>query len=88
MNSVRPSMSSGGCSCPPVSQDDSNAIDEDDRRFVLETTKGLVDQMRGQVKQDMQAQRQAFNPLKLLEQLDLPPLRGILKRDDEDAPPG
>ena len=67
---------------------DSNAIDEDDRRFVLETTKGLVDQMRGQVKQDMQAQRQAFNPLKLLEQLDLPPLRGILKRDDEDAPPG
>ena len=64
---------------------ESAVISEDDRRFVIETTKALVDQMRSQVRENMNVQRQHFNPRKLLEQLELPALRDLLKRDDEKA---
>ncbi len=58
---------------------ESHAIDEEDRRFVLDATKALVDQMRMQVKENVSHQKQALNLLKLVEQLELPHLRGFLK---------
>lgn len=55
--------------------EESVAIEEEDKRFVLDTTMALAEQMKSQVRENVAAQAQALNPIRWVGQLDIHPIR-------------